>query len=447
MTQVRPLCIILASLCCLPAALCAQTPAAATARLEYTAVMNRHGVRTSTWTNDRLAEYSLDPWPRWDVATGELTSQGRVQMKLLGAYDRQYLTRVQLIGSKGCDDANHFYFWSDTTPRDIESGQWLAAGLFPGCQVAIHAVAQGNSDPMFSPMSLLKPDAELSAAALLGRMGGHPETLDTTYRDKLEAMERVLLGCDPGKNCPPAKAPKQSLLEQISAVLVQPGRLAQLTGPLSAASTLAETFLMEYADGKKEQDLGWGRLDKAKVREFMFLQDAFIELALRTPYFARANGSNLLSHMLRSMQQAVRGEKVEGALGKPGDRGLFLLGHDSDVSYLAGMLGISWLLGDYAPNCRPPGGAIVFEIWRDPASGKRSVRTYLRAQTLDQLRFATPLSLQTPPAKAPIFIPGCSTAADGWPCDWDAFQRTVQAAIDPAFVTAAAPTPRAGEMR
>lgn len=442
MIRVRSLCTILATLCCLPAALCAQTPAAATAKLEYIAVMNRHGVRTSTWSNDRLAEYSLAPWPQWDVATGELTAQGRLQMKLLGGYDREYLTRVESIGSKGCDDAGRFYFWSDTAPRDIESGQWLATGLFPGCQVIIHAVPQGSSDPLFSPMSLLKPDAELSAAAILGRVGDHPDTLDTAYRDKLEAMESVLLGCDPGKNCPPGKSPKQSLLEQTSAVRVQPGRLAQLTGPLSAASTLAETFLMEYADGKKEQDLGWGRLNKAKVRELMFLQNVYNELELRTPYLARANGSNLVSHMLRSMQQAVRGERVEGALGKPGDRGLYLLGHDSDVSYIAGMLGISWILGDYGPNCRPPGGAIVFEIWRDTASGKRSVRTYLRAQTLDQLRFATPLSLQTPPAKAPIFIPGCSTAAEGWPCDWDAFQRTVQASIDPSFVTAAAPTPR-----
>ena len=213
-----------------------------------------------------------------------------------------------------------------------------------------------------------------------------------------------------------------------------------------AASTISETFLMEYADGKQAQDLGWGRLDKVKVREMMSLQEAYTDLELRTPYLARANGSNLLSHILRSMQQAVRNEKVEGALGKPGDHGLYLLGHDSDVSYLAGILGISWLLADYAPNCRPPGGGIVFEIWRD-ARGKRSMVTYFRAQTLDQLRDTTPLSLQAPPAKAPIFIPGCSTAAEGWPCDWDVFQRVVQAAIDPAFVTATLPAPRTGEMR
>jgi 4-phytase/acid phosphatase len=433
-------------LCCLLAAACAQTPPPATAKLEYITVMNRHGVRTSTMSNERLNEYSLEPWPKWDVATGELTPRGRVQMKLLGEYDRAYLTRAGLIGAQGCDEANRFYFWSDTMPRDIESGRWLAAGIFPGCPVAIGAVPAGKSDPLFSPTSLLKPDSALAEAALLGRIGGHPETLDAVYRDKFEAMERVLLGCDPGKNCPPGKAPKQSLLVQTSTVRVQPGRSAELEGPMHTASTLAETFQMEYADGMKDRDLGWGRLDKAKVRELMFLQEAYIDLESRTPYLARVHGSNLLSHMLRSMQQAVRGEAVEGALGKPGGRGLYLLGHDSDVSYIAGMLGISWLLADYAPNCRPPGGALVFEIWRDTPSGKRTVRAYLRAQTLDQLRFATPLSLQTPPAKAPIFIPGCSTAAEGWPCDWDAFQRVVQAAIDPAFVTAATEAPRAGEM-
>jgi len=164
MTPIRIFSAILASLCCLPAALFAQTPPA-TAKLEYVAVMNRHGVRASTWTNDHLNEYSLDPWPKFDVAPGELTPRARGQMKLLGAYDREYLTKAGLIGAKGCDDTSRFYFWSDTTPRDLESGKWLAAGLFPDCTVPIHAAPVGTSDPMFAALSLLKPDANFSAAA------------------------------------------------------------------------------------------------------------------------------------------------------------------------------------------------------------------------------------------------------------------------------------------
>src|SRR5208283_988729 len=105
MTPLRSLCLVLAGLCCLSAAACAQTPPPATPKLEYIAVMNRHGVRTSTLSNERLNEYSLEPWPKWDVATGELTPRGLVQMKLLGDYDRAYLIRAGLIGAQGCDDA------------------------------------------------------------------------------------------------------------------------------------------------------------------------------------------------------------------------------------------------------------------------------------------------------------------------------------------------------
>lgn len=79
------------------------------------------------------------------------------------------------------------------------------------------------------------------------------------------------------------------------------------------------------------------------------------------------------------------------------------------------------------------------EIWKETASGKRTVRTHIRSQTLDQMRPLTPLSLDAPPIRAAIFILGCGTANQGWACDWGAFQRAAEAAIDPAFVSADAP--------
>jgi 4-phytase/acid phosphatase len=62
------------------------------------------------------------------------------------------------------------------------------------------------------------------------------------------------------------------------------------------------------------------------------------------------------------------------------------------------------------------------------------VRAYYTAQTLEQMHNAVPLTLDRPPAKADIFIPGCSTGAAGYPCDWKVFQQAVSAVIDPAFV-------------
>lgn len=83
-------------------------------------------------------------------------------------------------------------------------------------------------------------------------------------------------------------------------------------------------------------------------------------------------------------------------------------------------------------NDTPPGGALIFEMWKQRESAMYSVRTYYTAQTLDQMRMATPLSLASPPETAPVFIPGCGQA-DG-SCAWGAFQKVVQTGIDSAFV-------------
>ena len=70
------------------------------------------------------------------------------------------------------------------------------------------------------------------------------------------------------------------------------------------------------------------------------------------------------------------------------------------------------------------------------------MQLYIVAQTLDQMRNVTPLTLDAPPARANIFIPGCSTSAEGWPCDWNTFERAMSAAIDPHFVSPTLPAAR-----
>jgi hypothetical protein len=138
--------------------------------------------------------------------------------------------------------------------------------------------------------------------------------------------------------------------------------------------------------------------------------------------------------LLKTIEQAIAGKPLAGALGKPGDRALILVGHDTNIANMAGMLGLSWLLPGYQRDDTPPGGALVFELWRASATGDHTVRTYYMAQTLEQMRKALPVTLDAPPGKAAVFVPACSTAGEGFPCAWKAFQRALEAAIDPAFV-------------
>jgi 4-phytase/acid phosphatase len=92
-----------------------------------------------------------------------------------------------------------------------------------------------------------------------------------------------------------------------------------------------------------------------------------------------------------------------------------------------------WLI-DGRRDDTPPGGALVFELWQDDGSSAYIVRTYYTSQTLEQMRNVTALTLNTPPAKANVFVPGCSTGGDGFFCDWTTFQQTLTRAIDPTFV-------------
>jgi 4-phytase / acid phosphatase len=73
-------------------------------------------------------------------------------------------------------------------------------------------------------------------------------------------------------------------------------------------------------------------------------------------------------------------------------------------------------------------------LWESTETSTYQVRTYYTAQTLDQMRSVTPLMLENPPARANVFVPGCSAGGDGFPCDWKAFEQTLTRAIDPTFV-------------
>jgi 4-phytase/acid phosphatase len=107
------------------------------------------------------------------------------------------------------------------------------------------------------------------------------------------------------------------------------------------------------------------------------------------------------------------------------------VGHDTNIASMAGALGLNWLI-DGRRDDTPPGGALVFELWKKHSAQDYAVRTYYTAQSLDQMRNATPLTAQDPPERVPVFVPACSRADTS--CAWDAFQQAVKGATDPAFV-------------
>jgi 4-phytase/acid phosphatase len=435
-SPVKRLALVLVFLAVTAATAVTQETAAAVPKLRFAVVLTRHGVRSPTWTLADLNTYSSQPWPDWGVAPGRLTPRGSTLMTLMGSYYRLYFANAGLLRSAGCEDASHVHILADSESRTRESGNALAAGLMPGCGMRTQTVSDGK-DPLFSPLAagIGNPEHAVAVASISGRIGANPDALVQVYRSSFDTLRELLFGCAPGASCPGEEKPgKQSVLKQLSSLEASKGdHSADLRGPLRIGSTLSEDFLLEYLNGMNGNDLGWGRLDAAKLMEIMRLHAAYADLARQTQYVARVQGSNLLSHILRSMEQAINGQIVAGSLSDVSDRVLVIVGHDTNISNIAGMLGIDWLLDGYQPNDTPPGSALVFELWQQ-GEGKMAVSTYYVGQSLEQMRKTLPLTLDSPPLKSPIFVPNCSTADQKMTCPWNAFQHTLDSAIDPAFV-------------
>jgi 4-phytase / acid phosphatase len=398
--------------------------------LTFVVYISRHGVRSPTGASSQYDIYSGAPWPEWNVPPGYLTKHGYHLMELFGAYDRTVFAKQGLLSADGCGDAASVTFYADSDQRTRETGKALAAGMFPGCNVPVRAREEGISDPLFhTPQSANGPvSSKLAVAAIAGRIGENPENLTEAYRPGLMALDKILATC----GTPAVVQQKRTSLFDIPAALTagKGDRLADLTGPLNTASTLTENLLLEYTEGMDISNVGWGCVDGATLRSLLDLHTAASEFARRTPTMGKAQASNLLDQVEKDLEQAVSHKPVAGALSKPDSRVLFLVGHDTNLSNISGLLNLTWFI-DKRRDDTPPGGALVLELWKSRTEEKYSVRVFYTAQTLEQMRASTSLSLENPPERVPVFLPDCSR--EDYSCTWASFSEMIRQHIAPQY--------------
>lgn len=395
-------------------------------------IVSRHGVRSPTVSNEAMAPYAAQAWPRWDVPPGYLTPRGKQLMALMGAYYRARYVADGLLSGNPQEDRRQLYFRADNDERTIETARGLAQGLIDEDTPEVHSMPDGVGDPLFRTVRARvgKPDRSLGAAAINGRVGGNLQALVQAYRPEFLTLHRVLYGESAGA-LPPGKI---ALLDL--PVLIQPGaddNLADAQGPILLGSRFVENFVLEYAEGMPE--VGWGRVTRESLTNLLRLQAVHFEMMQRTFYPAQVQVSNLADHVLRTLEQAAEGRSVPGALGGLEDRLVIVVGHDSNLASLGGLLGMSWIMEGVPMNPTLPGGALVFELWASRDSGRCFVRTYYIAQTLDQMRTAQQLTLKSPPSVTPVFIPECGSTKPDYEAPFERFQAHWQKVIDPEFVT------------
>jgi hypothetical protein len=134
------------------------------------------------------------------------------------------------------------------------------------------------------------------------------------------------------------------------------------------------------------------------------------------------------------MIQTISGTNLAGAFGDTNTQIHVIISSDYYVAGLAGLLGAHWLLPGYQPDFCPPGGTLVFELRQVRATGQYLVRVFYTAQTFDQLRNLTTLTLEEPPATMQLLIPGGSNSATNLDVNFITFSNLMNAAIGLEYV-------------
>lgn len=391
--------------------------------LEQIVLLSRHGVRSPTQPLSELDRLVTTPWARWPVAPGELTPRGANLMRLMGGYYRAIYARRGLLSPDGCPDPGTVVAWADVDQRTRATAKSLLGGLFPGCGLREQHQDDLNApDPLFHPAEagVCRIDFQRARTAVLGRIGGEFRPILTAYARPLAAMQAIL--------CPPA-APstndKCGLAAETSQIEPRGQVAVRLRGPIAIASMAAEIFLLESAEGMAWEQVAWGRVpDEATLRDLFVLHTLQFDLMERTRYIAQRQGSNLLATIAASIQN------VQLLSPATAPRLTLLVGHDTNISNIAGLLGLDWVIAGFQPNQPSPGGALAFEVLRDPVTDDRYVQLAYHAQSLLQMREQNKLSVANPAGSAVITLPGCSRVARGAACPLARFLDIAYKAID-----------------
>jgi 4-phytase/acid phosphatase len=397
-------------------------------QLRLVIILTRHGVRSPLLSNEAMAAFAGQAWPKWETAPGIQTPHGNQLVAFMGDYYRARYLRSGLLSGDVATDGPLVFIRADNDQRTMDTARIIGKSLVPVGEPDVHPLPEGTVDPLFRPYKahVGHPDSALATAAVLGRMGGDPRNVERAYATQLDELNTVLWGKGAG---PPSG---------VAATEVKTGTndyLVTLSGPLRTALSCTDSLLLEYLDGMAQPDVGWGRVDGKVMTDLLVLHELFFDLADRTYYPAQVGGSNLASHIVDTLEQGALEDPVPGALGPPGEHIVVIAGHDSNIANVGGLFGMNWFIPGTQMNPTLPGGALLFELWkRGGQQDAYFVRTSYVSQTLDQMRESTPLSLDSPPSLEPIFIPGCGGLSPNFDAPLASFVRQARRVIDPAFI-------------
>jgi 4-phytase / acid phosphatase len=377
-------------------ALCA-SPAVADG-VTFDVVVARHGVRSLTKPPMQYA------WPDWNpVSAGFLTARGYKLMTYMGAFYRSYFASE---GLTMCGPARSSYVYADNEQRPYETARAIVEGACgaPDAVATYHDALAGAADPLFDGSDYFGPagkiDTPASLAAVTAAAPSPPSAIVTDHVADFAALQAVLDG-----RCPSVCTPAHVGTSEISATK----NLAELGGPIDVASGYAEALFLEYAQCRPLAQINGGDATvlATRLEGAMRLHVLAYDGNARNPYNSLVRGGNLLAHIVAMLEQkAGVADTVADAPPLDADDVAFIVGHDTQLGALGGLLNAHWDPGHgLAADDMPPGGALIFELYKGAGNEPR-VRLKFATQTLAQFR--SEAALPGGVAVVPARFAGCT---------------------------------------
>jgi 4-phytase/acid phosphatase len=356
-------------------------------KLERVVMLIRHGVRAPL-PDELPPSLAVQPWPVWSTPGSLLTPHGREGMRLLGAYDHARYAAAGLLPRSGCPATASISIWTNSVERTIASGEAFAEGLAPGCGLKVDHLPLDQHDPLFAwpGPEIAGFDAPAAVAAINAETGGAAQ-IAAPYKPAIETLEAIL-GC----RAPSVGRPCDLAAEPAAITVTPDGASVDVSGPIRPTSGAAQVLMLQYLEGLPMDQVGWGRASLDQITQVSRLHALLFEVYSRPTYMAPRVAHDLAKRLMGLI----------GGEGQEHDRSkrtlAILMGHDDNIAAITALLDAHFQSPGYGYDDPPPGGALIFEIYRDSKRGERWVRVLFQAQTPDQLRALRPLDLAQPPA-------------------------------------------------
>jgi len=387
---------------------------------------SRHGIRIPYSPDPRGVDIfsTKDAGINWftnysDWGAGgeaELTEHGKRVVSRMGEYFKQELVDTGFISSDGSDVT--IYSDYDSTQRDIKTARSFFRGMLPGVNVTILSNAseiaalfnQGGT-PGGIHTSCVGP----TQLQVEGTIGGDANKLSAISADAINRLSDVIKCCQPSV-CNRTVGPC-SLIDMPTTWV---GNFWQFyDGPFFAGASLTEYLELVYLNNMSLAETAPG-LDEFGLSRLVELHQENLDVT--EDYVAtQSYGSDMLAHLLGTMEQLLMDRHVEGFIkSRPSDKLVYYAGHDINIYFLRNFLRLNWLTDSWNGNEAVPGGMVVFELLEDKAyrsSGDAFspffIKVFYVSQSLAQMREARDL---TKPALGPdsvfVTIPECASGPE-----------------------------------